>query len=128
MDPIADMLTSLVNAQRAGKKRVAVPYSKFKKELLDLLVQKGSVAHVRTQESPKAKLVVTLEYDEFGQPAMRGVKRISKPGRRVYARSKKMPFTYSQIGFIVVSTPEGLMDELQARREKIGGELICAIW
>lgn len=128
MDPIADMLTSLLNAQRAGKKRVAVPYSRFKKELLDMLAQRGSIAHVRTQESPRAKLVVTLSYDEQGQPALRGVKRISKPGRRVYTGSQKIPFTHAQIGFLVISTSNGLMDDMQARRQKTGGELVCAIW
>lgn len=128
MDPVADMLTSLINAQRAGKKRVAVPHSKFKKQLLEMLVQKGIISHVRVQESPRSKLVVTLAYDEFGQGALRGVKRISKPGRRVYTPSKKMPYTHVNIGFLVVSTPEGLMDEMQARRQKIGGELVCAIW
>jgi len=128
MDPIADMLTSLINAQRAGKKRVAMPYSNFKKSLLDFLVQKGVVSHVRVQESPKAKLVVTLSYTDNGQPQIRGVKRISKPGRRVYASAKDIPFTYSKIGMIVVSTPQGLVDDIQARREKVGGELICAVW
>lgn len=122
------MLTSLVNGQRAGKKRVAVPYSRFKKELLDMMVGKGVVSHVRLQDSPKAKLVVTLAYNDGGEPRIHGVRRLSKPGRRVYVGADKMPFAYNQIGFVIVSTPNGLIDESQARREKIGGELICAIW
>lgn len=128
MDPIADMITSLVNGQRAGKKRVAIPYSRFKKSLLDMLIKKEMVAHVRVQEGVKAKLIVTLIYNEDGQPRIRGVRRLSKPGRRLYAGSNEMPFAYNGIGFVIVSTPQGLIDESQARREKIGGELICAIW
>ena len=127
MDPIGDMLTSLINAQRAGKARVAVPHSKFKKQLLDFLVQKGMVDHVRMQESPRSKLVVTLKYPN-GEPAIRGVRRISKPGQRVYASAARMPYSYQSIGFVVISTPQGLIDESQARRQKVGGELICAIW
>lgn len=128
MDPIADMMTSLMNSQRAGKKRVAVPYSNFKKDILDFLVAKGVVAHVRMQESPKAKLVVTLSYGDDGQPRMRGVKRISKPGHRVYRKANEIPFTYQNIGMILISTPKGIIDDIQARREKTGGELICAVW
>lgn len=127
MDPIADMLTSLLNAQRVGKKRVAVPYSNFKKSLLEFLQAKGMIASFRLQDSPKAKLIVTLKYEDE-EPAIHGVRRYSKPGSRYYVGSTEIPYTYQGIGLMVVSTPEGLKDEKQARKEKVGGELICAIW
>jgi len=122
------MITSLLNAQRAGKKRVAIPYSRFKKALLDMLISKEMISHVRVQEGVQAKLIVTLAYNEAGEGRIRGVRRLSKPGRRVYVGSNEMPFAYNGIGFVIVSTPQGLLDESRARREKIGGELICAIW
>ena len=128
MDPIADMLTSLVNAQRVGKKRVAVPYSHFKKNLLTTLQEQGYISSVRVQESPKSKLVVSLAYDDFGNPKIRGVKRMSSPGGRMYARHAKMPYSYEGYGTIIVSTSRGLMDEKKARKDKVGGELVCAIW
>lgn len=127
MDPIADMLTTLLNAQRVGKKRVAVPYSTFKKSLLEFLQQKGMIASFRVQDSAIQKLIVTLKYEDE-QPAIHGVRRFSKPGSRYYASSTDIPYTYQGIGFVVVSTSAGLKDEKQARKEKIGGELICAIW
>ncbi|MBI3251293.1 MAG: 30S ribosomal protein S8 [Candidatus Andersenbacteria bacterium] len=128
MDPIADMLTTLLNAQRVGKKRVVVPYSTFKKSLLDFLQQKGVIAACRVQESSKAKLVVTLKYDDSEQPVLHGVRRFSKPGSRYYVGSTEIPYSYQGVGFVVISTSQGLKDEKQARREKIGGELVCAIW
>lgn len=128
MDPIANTITSLINAQRAGKKRTIVPFSKVTRELLTLLVQKGAISHIRVQDGPKATLVVTLAYQDNGSPRLRGVKRISKPGQRIYAGAARMPYSYDRIGFVVVSTSKGLMDEVQARRQHIGGELVCAIW
>ena len=128
MDTVADMLTTLVNAQRVGKKRVAVPYSRFKKELLDALQKKQYIANVRVQESPKAKLVVTLAYDEAGEPRISGIKRLSKPGSRMYVKGKRMPYSYKSYGSVIVSTSQGLKDEREVRQEGIGGELVCAIW
>lgn len=128
MDTVANMLTTLINAQRVGKRRVAIPYASFTKELLEFLQQRGLVASVRVQEAPKAKLVVTLAYDDNNQPAIHGVRRLSKPGSRYYSRSTAIPYRYAKIGFILLSTSKGLKDDRQARREKVGGELICAIW
>lgn len=128
MDPIANMLTSLMNAQRVGKKRVAVPYSTFKKSLLDFMQQKGFVASVRTQESPISKLVVTLAYDENEKPVLQGTRRLSKPGARYYVASDDIPYSYRGIGMMVISTSKGLMTDNEARRQKLGGEAICALW
>lgn len=122
------MLTTLINAQRVGKRRVAIPYSSFTKELLEFLQQRGLVASVRVQEAPRAKLVVTLKYDEDNQPIIHGVRRLSKPGSRYYARARAIPYRYAKVGLIVLSTSRGLKDDRAARQEKVGGELICAIW
>lgn len=128
MDPIANMLTTLANGSQVGKKRVAVPYSGFKKSLLEFLQSKELIGSVRLQEGPKAKLVVSLNYSEAGEPAITGVRRYSKPGSRYYVGSDEIPFTYQGSGMVVLSTSQGLMDEKQARRKGLGGELICAIW
>lgn len=128
MDTIGDMLTSVMNAQRAQKRRVAVPYSTFKKDLLEFFKEKGFVGSVRVQEAPKAKLVVTLQYDDNNQPALQGVKRLSKPGSRYYVGSEKIPFRYANMGMIIVSTSKGLMSDREARKQGLGGELICALW
>ncbi len=128
MDPIANMLTTLNNAQRVGKQRAAIPYSRFTKSMLDVLQKKGIIAKVRLQASPKAKLIVTLVYDEHDTPRIRGVRRLSTPGRRLYVKQDKIPNNYRGFGIIILSTPKGLMDDNEARREKLGGELVCAIW
>jgi small subunit ribosomal protein S8 len=128
MDPIANMLTTLSNAQQVGKKRAAIPYSRFKKDLLDLLQNEGMVAKVRVQESPRAKLVVTLAYDEQGQPRFKGVRRLSTPGQRVYVKKGRIPYTYQGFGTVILSTSQGLMIDREARRQGLGGELLCAIW
>lgn len=127
MDPIANMLTSLLNASRVGKKRVAIPYSQFKSNLLTLLQTKGIVAKVRLQENARPKLLVSLAY-AAGQPVLHGVRRVSTPGRRVYVNAGHIPYVYDGAGFAVISTSQGLIDDTQARRQKMGGELICKIW
>lgn len=129
MDSIANMLTALLNAQRVGKTRVAVPYSQFKEQLALLFQAKGLVASVRVQEGPRAQLLLTLAYDdESGQPKIHGVRRLSTPGRRQYAKQRELPYPVQSQGAIVVSTPQGLMSDAEARRAGMGGELVCEIW
>jgi small subunit ribosomal protein S8 len=128
MDPIGDMFTTLINAQRVGKKRVALPYSRFKEQILELLKARQIIGSVRLQDAPIAKLVVALAYDEAGSPRIHGVRRLSKPGSRVYATSKDIPYSKDGLGMVIVSTPEGLMDDTGARRKGMGGELIGEIW
>ena len=128
MDTISNMLNSLVNAQKVGKKRVAVPYSTFKKSLLEALQQEGFVGKTRLQEGPRPKLVVALQYDDKGRPAINGIDRLSRPGRRWYASHTEIPFKYAGYGKIIISTSSGLVSDKKARQESLGGELICAIW
>lgn len=128
MDTIANILTILLNGQGAQKKRVAVPFSQFSKRLLEFMKDQKFIGDIRLQESPRAKIIVSLSYNEAGKPAMKGAQRISKPGKRVYAPATSLPYTRQETGMIVVSTSEGLMDEKRARGKGIGGELICSIW
>lgn len=128
MDAIANMLTTIINAQRVGKPRVAVPYSRFKEQLAKLLREQGLLAAVRVQEGPRAKLVLTLAYDEAGSARIKGVRRLSTPGQRYYVSSHKIPFSQVQSGMMIVSTPQGLMAGMQARRAGVGGELVCEVW
>lgn len=128
MDAIANMLTMILNAQRVGKQRVAVPYSRFKEQLAGLLKEQGLLSAVRVQEGPRPKLVVTLAYDEAGHPRIRGVQRLSTPGQRYYVSSQEIPFSLIMSGMMIVSTPQGLMVGSQARRAGVGGELVCEVW
>lgn len=128
MDTVANILQTILNGQRAQKKRVAVPYSRFTEQLLSFMKEQGFIGDVRTQESPRAKLIVSLGYSDTGKPNINGITRISKPGRRMYAGSKHLPYTHQDAGMIIVSTSAGLMDEKHARGKSLGGELICAIW
>jgi small subunit ribosomal protein S8 len=129
MDSIANMLTALLNAQRVGKTRVAVPYSSFKEQLAALLQSKGLVSSIRVQEGVRPQIIMTLAYDEeSGRPRIQGVKRLSTPGRRRYVKQGEVPYPVTDAGAIVVSTSAGLMDDRQARGSGVGGELVCEIW
>ena len=108
MDTVGDMLNTLVNAQRVGKERMAVPHSRFKEQLARLLQEKGIVADVRVQSETKPKLVITLGYDG-GQPRVRQAVRLSKPGRRLYVKHDEIPWGTKGSSTFIVSTPQGLM-------------------
>lgn len=127
MDTIGNMLTSLVNAQRVKKERVLIPYSRVHESLLKLLEARGRIGHVSRKEGTAGKLLVTLKYDD-GKPSIRGVRRLSKPGGRHYVGTGGLPYPTHGNAFYVVSTSQGLMDQMRARREKLGGELMCEIW
>lgn len=128
MDTIANMLTSILNAQRVGKKRVQVPYSRFKERLAELLRDKGLLATIRVEEGTQPMLVLTLAYDEQGGARIHGLRRLSSPGQRYYVSKKEIPYSLDGVGMVVLSTSKGLMDDRRARKEGMGGELICEIW
>jgi small subunit ribosomal protein S8 len=128
MDTIANMLITLINGQRTGKQRVAVPYSKAKESLAKLLQEKGLISSIRVQEGVRAKIVITLAYNKDGQPVISGVKRLSTPGQRRYVRSAEIPYSLDGTGYVVISTSKGLMDDKEARKNGMGGELVCEIW
>ena len=128
-DPIADMLTRIRNAQAVSKARVEMPYSKVKHNLATILKEEGYLEDVRkTEDANKPVLVVMLKYNPEGVSVIRSVQRISKPGRRVYARNTELPYILNNIGIAVISTSHGLMTNKKARKEKLGGEVICEIY
>ncbi|MEZ0329655.1 MAG: 30S ribosomal protein S8 [Dissulfuribacterales bacterium] len=127
-DPIADMLTRLRNAASAKHDKIEIAASKIKVAMIELLKQKGfidSYRLIRDKEFDVLKIV--LKYNNKS-PMILGVKRLSKPGRRVYCSYDKIPKIKNGAGMVIVSTSKGLLTDTQARKNKLGGELICSIW
>ncbi|MGE5392259.1 MAG: 30S ribosomal protein S8 [Candidatus Saccharibacteria bacterium] len=127
-DTISDMLTRIRNAISAKKSEVVMPYSKFKHSLAKLIMQEGWVKNAEVKEEGKLKFLrVELKYDN-GQPAITGIKRVSKPGQRIYSGATELPRVMGGIGTTIVSTSKGLMTDKLARSQKVGGEIVCQIW
>lgn len=127
-DPIADMLTRLRNAQMSGRERIEMPYSKLKKAILDILNEEKYLNEVAVDEvEGKKKIIVNLKYDGR-QPAIRSIKRESKPGRRVYCKKDDLPKVLNGYGIAILSTPKGLMTNKKAKAVGLGGELICSVY
>lgn len=127
-DPIADYLTRLRNALQARHKRVDIPASRLKREVTRILAEQGFIAGVtEVQKSPQTMLRVQLRYTE-GRPAITGLRRISKPGRRLYVSSQDVPRVLNGLGIAVISTSRGVMTDRQAREQHVGGEVLCYIW
>ncbi len=128
-DPIADMLTRIRNAALARHDRTEVPASRLKEAVAQILKSEGFIADVRPSEGdgPK-KLTIVLKYGRDRQSAIDGVRRVSRPGRRVYVRHDRIPRVYSGLGISILSTSHGLMSDREARRQKLGGELLCEVW
>jgi small subunit ribosomal protein S8 len=127
-DPIADMLTQIRNALMVGKTDVVLPHSKFKQQLAELMVKQGLIEEIGNSTRGQHKqLDLKLKYVN-GKPAIMGIKRVSSPGQRIYSKSGEIPRTLSGYGLTIVSTSKGLMADRQARKERLGGEVICQIW
>ena len=128
-DPISDMLTRIRNASKVKKAHVEVPLSKMKYAIAKILEKEGYVSGVETFEvGPKNMMRLTLKYGEGKAPLIDSVKRISKPGRRVYKKAEEMKAVRSGYGMAIVSTSNGLMTTQEARKRRLGGELICEIF
>ena len=128
-DPIADMLTRIRNASRARHLEVVVPASRTKREIARILKDEGFIADVREdQVGATLTLHLTLKYVDGKAPVVSGLKRISKPGLRVYARKTDIPRVLGGLGTVVMSTSHGLMSGRQALREGLGGEVVCYVW
>ena len=126
-DPIADMFTRIRNAQAMGKQTVSMPASKLKQALADLLKSEGYVLDSRRTESEgKANLEIKLKYFE-GKPAIERIERVSRPGLRVYRGKDKLPKVMGGLGIAIVSTPDGIMSDAQARAKGVGGEVIGTV-
>jgi len=128
-DPIADLLTRIRNAQIAKHDTVSVPASKMKKAILDILLEEGYIKSVEEQENEGRKsLFVTLKYGPKYEKVITNLKRVSKPGLRVYCGYEDLPKVLNGLGIAIISTSKGVMTDKQARQNKIGGEVLAYIW
>lgn len=127
-DPISDMLTRIRNAQAVKKTELALPYSKIKFSIAKILEKEGYLKDVeQTSDGKFSNIRIELLYREKNLPAIETITRISKPGRRVYAKANELPRVLSDIGIAIISTPNGLMTNKEARSRKLGGEIICEV-
>ena len=128
-DPLSDLLTRLKNGMRAGHERVDVPASRVKEAVLKVLEEEGFVASFRkVQEAGRPVLRVGLKYDHEGEPIVSGIERVSRPGRRVYARAEAIPKVLGGLGVSIVSTSKGIVTDRTARQSRLGGEVLCNVW
>ena len=128
-DPIADMLTRIRNANSQKHKTVDVPSSNMKKAIADILFKEGYVAaYEEINENSQGVIRITLKYDETGARVIDGLKRISKPGLRVYASKEELPQVLNGLGIALISTSKGIMTDKKARQQGIGGEVLAYVW
>lgn len=128
-DPIADMLTRIRNASTTRAKIVTLPFSNAKVAVLRVLEQAGWIGRVQVEsQEPHQRLLVTLKYDDHGHSVIQTVNRISKPGRRVYVRHTDLPIIANNLGIAVISTSKGMMTNKEARKRRLGGEIICEVF
>ncbi len=130
-DPIADMLTRIRNAARARKETVIVPSSKMKRQIARILQQEGFIAHFNEEgdeKGPRRVLQITLLYANGNEPVINGIRRISKPGLRAYVGVEEIPRVRGGLGISILSTPKGVITDREARKLRVGGELICSVW
>lgn len=128
-DPISDLLTRIRNALMAKHDRLDVPLSKLKVEVCKILKEQGYIRNFRVMEAgPFGKLRVYLRYSSTGMPVISFMRRISKPGRRVYKGATALPKVKNGLGIGIVSTSKGLLTDAQARAQRLGGEVLCEVW
>ena len=128
-DPVADMLTRIRNACQARHRRVDIPASKLKREIARVLAECRFIDNFAfIDDGPQGKLRLYLRYDRSAKPTIRGIKRISRPGLRQYATKDRVPRVLRGLGIAIVSTSQGVMTDREARRSKIGGEVLCTVW
>ena len=127
-DPLGDMLTRIRNGQRARKDSVLTPASKLRARVLDVLQREGYIrGYSEEQMGPAAGIRIELKYFE-GQPAIKSIARVSKPGRRVYSGSKELPRVRNGLGITIVSTPRGVLSDAEARAHNVGGEVLAEVF
>ncbi|MCP3731853.1 30S ribosomal protein S8 [Sphingomonas sp. MG17] len=127
-DPLGDMLTRIRNGQRARKDSVLTPASKLRARVLDVLQREGYIrGYSEEQMGPAAGIRIELKYFE-GQPAIKSIARVSKPGRRVYSGSKELPRVRNGLGITIVSTPRGVLSDAEARDQNVGGEVLAEVF
>ncbi len=127
-DPIADMLSRIRNAALGKKTAIILPYSKVKLTVLNVLAEAGWIRGAAVQGQTPKTIEVTLKYDDQGKSIIRSLRRVSKPGRRLYVGHSDLPIVSNNLGMAVISTPQGMMTNREARKRKLGGEVICEVF
>jgi small subunit ribosomal protein S8 len=127
-DPIADMLTRIRNAQTAKHDSVSVPASRIKAEIARILKSEGFIRDYALPGDAERDIKIQLRYSGKREPVVSGIRRISKPGLRVYVKSKDMPRILGGLGVAIVSTPQGVMTAAEAKKAHVGGEILCYVW
>ena len=128
-DPISDMLARIRNAQLVNHETVVMPVSKMKTRVAKILEDEGYIANVETiEDRPQGRLKFALKYDDAGRPVIEGLKRVSRPGMRIYRNAKEIPTVRGGMGMAVVSTSRGVMSDAEARSKNVGGEVLCYVW
>jgi small subunit ribosomal protein S8 len=128
-DPIADMLTRIRNANMSYQDEVAIPRSRLKEDIARVLEREGYVSSFRVEgDPPKQRIVIEMKYGPERERTISGLKRVSRPGRRVFANRGRLPRVLGGLGVAILSTSQGLMTDRQAARNGIGGEVLCYVW
>jgi small subunit ribosomal protein S8 len=128
-DPIADMLTRIRNAQKVKKTEVLIPHSKLKFEIAKVLKHENYIeSFERVEEANFPQIKINLKYEKNGEPAIKCIRRVSKPGQRIYVSKNEVSNVLNNLGIAIISTSAGLMTNKEAKKKGIGGEVICEIW
>ena len=129
VDPIGDMLTRIRNGQMRSLNTIDIPFSNFRSKILEVLKREGYIIDFKIDKDKENKKLIKLDLKYYeGQPVIREITRISKPGRRVYSSVKSMPLIRNGLGISIVSTPKGVMSDSSARNENVGGEILCTVF
>ena len=126
-DPIGDMLARIKNAQARNHRKVSLPSSNFKVKIADVLKSEGYIIDYKINEEKKPLIEIKLKYNS-GNPVINTIERISKPGRRIFSSASSLPKINNGLGIAIVSTPQGVMTDVDARKKKLGGEIICKVF
>ena len=126
-DPIGDMLARIKNAQVRNHSKVSLPSSKFKAKIADVLKSEGYIIDYKINDEKKPSIEINLKYNS-GNPVINTIERISKPGRRIFSSASSLPKINNGLGIAIVSTPQGVMTDIDARKKKLGGEIICKVF
>ena len=126
-DPIGDMLARIKNAQVRNHSKVSLPSSKFKTKIADVLKSEGYIIDYKINDDIKPTIEINLKYNS-GNPVINTIERVSKPGRRIFSSASSLPKINNGLGIAIVSTPQGVMSDVDARKKKLGGEIICKVF
>ena len=126
-DPVGDMLARIKNAQARNHRKVSLPSSKFKSKIADVLKSEGYIIDYKINDDKKPLIEINLKYNS-GNPVINTIERISKPGRRIFSSASSLPKINNGLGIAIVSTPQGVMTDVDARKKKLGGEIICKVF